>query len=282
VDNIEFENGQIVNDFLNFWRTSSHQRIGFLVGRYEPFTEVPLGIKAVICAIYEPPQRSTGNSVALENDPNEAKVDQLCGWLGLKRVGWIFTDLWSDNPKLGTVHYIRNEVFLSQITQNDAFLNQDSFLITAAECITAGHFQSNYKNYTQYCADQFFGSKFVTVVASGNQEKHIDFHGYQVSNQCTAMVEANILCPTKTHPELAWARENPLNETHYITDVQYTVVSEHLQSSGINSLLFSGERRIRPGSAQKWASYAGGVFACGCAMWAQKTSKTHFRRTAIR
>ena len=48
-------------------------------------------------------------------------------------------------------------------------------------------------------------------------------HGYQVSNQCTAMVEANILCPTKTHPELAWVREKPLNEKHYITSVQYTV-----------------------------------------------------------
>jgi nuclear protein localization protein 4 homolog len=63
----------------------------------------------------------------------------------------------------------------------------------------------------------------VTVVASGNKEKQIDFTGYQVSNQCTAMVEANILCPTKTNPELAWLREKPLNPSQYITDVQYTV-----------------------------------------------------------
>lgn len=37
------------------------------------------------------------------------------------------------------------------------------------------------------------------------------------------MVEANILCPTKSHPELAWIREKPLHPSHYITDVEYTV-----------------------------------------------------------
>lgn len=43
VDNIEFENGNIMNAFLNFWRRSSHQRLGYLIGRYDPFTDVPLG-----------------------------------------------------------------------------------------------------------------------------------------------------------------------------------------------------------------------------------------------
>uniref|UniRef100_A0A914KU19 Nuclear pore localisation protein NPL4 C-terminal domain-containing protein n=1 Tax=Meloidogyne incognita TaxID=6306 RepID=A0A914KU19_MELIC len=82
----------------------------------------------------------------------------------------------------------------------------DSFLLSASECITAGNLQSHFKNATNYCDTGYFGSKFVTVVASGNSSKGIDLHGYQVSNQCTAMVEANILCPTKTHPELAWGR----------------------------------------------------------------------------
>jgi nuclear protein localization family protein 4 len=95
-------------------------------------------------------------------------------------------------------------------------------LLTARECITAGSFQIKYKNRTQFCSDVNFGSKFVTVVASGDKSKHVNFSGYQVSNQCAAMIEADILCPT-SHPEFAWIRETPLNEKHYITDVQYTV-----------------------------------------------------------
>jgi nuclear protein localization family protein 4 len=203
----------VVNRFLDFWRASSHQRVGYLIGRYEPHTDVPLGIKAVVTAIYEPPQSSTEASVAFEEDPHDELVDKLCSWLGMQRVGWIFTDLWAENAQAGTVYCTRHE---------------HSFLLTAKECITAGAFQTKYKNRTQFCSDKWFGSKFVTVVASGEKSKQVNFHGYQVSNQCSAMVEANILCPT-SHPELAWTRETPLNEKHYITDVQYTVRAFYLK-----------------------------------------------------
>ncbi|KAI6243005.1 hypothetical protein M3Y99_00211400 [Aphelenchoides fujianensis] len=212
VDNITIENEDVVNRFLDFWRRSSHQRVGFLIGRYEPFLDVPLGIKAIVTAIYEPPQQSSESSVSFEGDPHEAAVDRLCGWLGMQRVGWIFTDLWAENPQAGTVHCTRHE---------------NSFLMSAKECITAGAFQSKFKNRTQFSSDEFFGSKFVTVVASGDKDKHVNFHGYQVSNQCSAMVDAQILCPTAHHPELAWVRETPLHNRHYITDVQYTEKNEY-------------------------------------------------------
>lgn len=211
VDNVAIENPDVVNKFLNFWRKSSYQRVGYLIGTYEQFTEVPLGIKAVVSAVYEPPQICDTDRVKFEEDPDEETVDTLCELLGMKRVGWIFTDLWSANSKLGTVHCIRHE---------------DSFLLSAAECITAGAFQSKHKNYTNYCYDGYFGSKFATVVATGDKSQQINFSGYQVSNQCTAMVDAQILCPT-THPELAWVRQTPLNENHYITDVQFTEKNEY-------------------------------------------------------
>lgn len=56
VDNVMFENPSLVERFLNYWRNTGHQRIGYLYGRYEIHSDVPLGIRAVVVAIYEPPQ----------------------------------------------------------------------------------------------------------------------------------------------------------------------------------------------------------------------------------
>jgi len=51
-----FENSELVERFLNYWRITGHQRIGFLYGRYETHPDIPLGIRAIVAAIYEPPQ----------------------------------------------------------------------------------------------------------------------------------------------------------------------------------------------------------------------------------
>lgn len=37
VDNIEFENPQIVDEFLAYWRATGSQRAGYLFGRYERY-----------------------------------------------------------------------------------------------------------------------------------------------------------------------------------------------------------------------------------------------------
>jgi nuclear protein localization family protein 4 len=119
VDNIMFENGNMVNRFLNYWRSSGHQRIGFLYGRYEVYDGVPLGVRAVVAAIYEPPQvrkkktrfvywnkisfffqETSRDSVKLNlPDPHEALIDDLARRLNIRRIGWIFTDLIPDDSK---------------------------------------------------------------------------------------------------------------------------------------------------------------------------------------
>lgn len=51
-----FENPTICDQFLNYWRSTGNQRIGIMFGRYEPHKDIPLGIRAIVSAIYEPPQ----------------------------------------------------------------------------------------------------------------------------------------------------------------------------------------------------------------------------------
>lgn len=43
VDNVLFENVALVERFLNYWRTTGHQRMGYLYGTYEVNNNVPLG-----------------------------------------------------------------------------------------------------------------------------------------------------------------------------------------------------------------------------------------------
>uniref|UniRef100_A0A4W4DRQ4 Nuclear protein localization protein 4 homolog n=1 Tax=Electrophorus electricus TaxID=8005 RepID=A0A4W4DRQ4_ELEEL len=204
VDNIMFENHTIADRFLDFWRKTGNQRMGYLYGRYTEHKDIPLGIRAEVAAIYEPPQIGTQNSLELIDDPRAAAVEEIAAKLGLRKVGWIFTDLLSEDTRIGTVRYTRNK---------------DSYFLSSEECITAGHFQNQHANPCRLSPDGHFGSKFVTVVATGGPDNQVHFEGYQVSNQCMALVRDECLLPCRDAPELGYAKES--SSEQYVPDVFY-------------------------------------------------------------
>ncbi|KAK6643250.1 hypothetical protein RUM43_004755 [Polyplax serrata] len=151
-DNVMFENAHLVERFLNYWRSSGFQRVGFLYGRYETHSDVPLGIRATVAAIYEPPQEGSKDSITILPDDREQIVEELARHLGLVRVGWIFTDLIADDIQKGTVKHVRNI---------------ESHFLSAQECITAGYLQNQRPNPCRFSSTGYFGSKFVTVCVTG-------------------------------------------------------------------------------------------------------------------
>ena len=51
VDYVQFDNSDIVDRFLNFWRKTGSQRFGFLIGKYTSQENVPLGIPLQVCTV---------------------------------------------------------------------------------------------------------------------------------------------------------------------------------------------------------------------------------------
>ncbi|CAK9685432.1 unnamed protein product [Candida parapsilosis] len=64
-DHLEYANHSILNDFVNAWQISKVQRFGYSYGRYEKFEKVPMGIKAVVEAVVEPPQSDEIEGITL-------------------------------------------------------------------------------------------------------------------------------------------------------------------------------------------------------------------------
>ncbi len=129
-------------------------------------------------------------------------VDALAGYLGLRKVGWIFTDLLQDSK--GKVKHFRNI---------------ESHFLSAQECIMAGHFQSQHPNACRLSSTGVFGSKFATVLVTGDAEHQVHMEGYQVSNQCMALARDHCLIPTKDAPELGYVKESTSEQ--WVPDVFY-------------------------------------------------------------
>ncbi|KAJ8100583.1 NPL4 family-domain-containing protein [Lipomyces tetrasporus] len=213
VDHVEFANSEIVNTFIDNWRRTGNQAIGYLYGRYEPYSEVPLGTKAVVEAIYEPPQVTAIDGVTLTLPwEGEAEVDAAAATAdagGLKKVGVIFTDLMDAGKGDGTVVCKRHA---------------DSYFLSSLEIVFAAMLQQNHPSSTRWSDSGKFSSKFVTCVISGNVEGQIEISAYQVSNTAEAMVQADIIEPSVS-PGLMLVKD--ATDKRYVPDVFFRRVNEY-------------------------------------------------------
>eukprot|EP00918_Siedleckia_nematoides_P086386 GHVU01190133.1.p1 GENE.GHVU01190133.1~~GHVU01190133.1.p1 ORF type:complete len:316 (+),score=76.35 GHVU01190133.1:289-1236(+) len=95
VDHLEFMNVQEVTQFVNYWRYDlgmQQHRAGFLFGSYAEDPHYDLGVRAIVEAIYEPPQTYDDTAgLRLLKDPQKETVRELASMFGLEPVGWIFT-----------------------------------------------------------------------------------------------------------------------------------------------------------------------------------------------
>jgi len=204
VDHVEFDSPKLIDNFLQFWRNTGCQRFGYLFGKYMPYSEIPLGVKAVVSAIYEPPQECAVDGIQLELPDN--KMDQVLSVaksLGLEIVGMIYTDLFDNGKNEQKVLCKRHA---------------DSYFLSSAECIFSAEAQLEHPTPCKYSKTGYFGSRFITCVVSGDENEDVAIFAYQVSNACMAMVRDNIV-DACTEPSLMLVRETT-NE-QYIPDVFY-------------------------------------------------------------
>lgn len=209
VDHLEFQDSEIVNNFINAWRLSGTQRVGIMFGSYARYDKVPLGTKAKVQAIYELPQVDREDGIMLQKWEDEDKVIKLAAEMNLVPVGIIFTDLMDAGKGDGSVICKRHK---------------SSFFLSSLELVFAVKWQLKFPNICRWSSSGKFSSKFVTCVISGNPSGEIDMEAYQASESAEGLVKADLISPS-THPSQVFVNEQ--NDKRYVPDIMYNMVNEY-------------------------------------------------------
>lgn len=159
--------------------------------------------------IYEPKQDCSIDGFELLEDPLQCEVDKLATKLGLNQIGMIYTDLQNDKDNPGKVICKRNS---------------DSFFVSSLEAVFIAQMQLKNPSPCKFSSSGHFGSKYVTVIVTGDNEGQVGLTEFQVSNSCMAMVDAGIIEPS-IDPSLVLVKES--SKTLYVPEVFYKDKNEY-------------------------------------------------------
>ncbi|KAK7064546.1 nuclear protein localization protein 4 [Favolaschia claudopus] len=216
VDHLEIASTDVIERFLHAWRSTGSQRFGWLIGRYEPYDIVPMGIKAVVEAIYEPPQEGDLDGLTLglpwEEEPRIRAVSASAS-TPLTVVGYIFTDLTPTEEDRSKIVYKRHP---------------GSFYMSSLEAIFAATMQKAYPTPSKSSPTGQFASRLVTAILTATEDGQVDVAAYQVSEQACAMVEADMIEPS-VDPSIVRVKEEDRTQdsARYVPDVFFTYKNEY-------------------------------------------------------
>ncbi|WFD29368.1 nuclear protein localization protein 4 [Malassezia sp. CBS 17886] len=216
VDHVEFAHPALIENLLEIWRQTNAQRFGFLVGRYEPYTKVPMGIKAVVEAIHEPPQHgdTDGLTLGLPWD-DQARIEKLAGQCGMQIVGMVYTDLEAADP----THQDAAKAGLVACKRHN-----DSFFLSGNEVHFAAQMQLEHPSPSRFSQSGKFNTKFVTCILSGNAQGEVDVAAYQMSEQAMAMAQADMI---EASVQPTTVRVKPSEGERYVPEVFFRYTNKY-------------------------------------------------------